>query len=52
LPEIIASLGFGWIMENVLHNDRLFAVQIGGFLMVIAAVICYLFINEKEIVKS
>ncbi len=23
LPEIIASLGFGWLMKNVLHNDRL-----------------------------
>lgn len=24
LPEIIASLGFGWLMRNVLNNDRLF----------------------------
>jgi maltose/moltooligosaccharide transporter len=48
LPEIIASLGFGWLMKNVLHNDRMLAVQIGGVLMVIAAVICYVFINEKK----
>ncbi|MCP9752627.1 MFS transporter [Ferruginibacter sp. HRS2-29] len=48
LPEIIASLGFGWLMRNVLNNDRLLAVQIGGVLMVIAAIICYLFINEKK----
>ncbi len=48
LPEIIASLGFGWLMKNVLHNDRLLAVQIGGVLMIIAAVICYVFINEKQ----
>ena len=48
LPEIIASLGFGWIMKNVLHNDRLAAVQIGGVLMIIAAIICYLFIKEKK----
>jgi maltose/moltooligosaccharide transporter len=27
LPEIIASLGFGWLMRNVLNNDRLLAVQ-------------------------
>ena len=48
LPEIIASLGFGWVMRNVLNNDRLAAVQIGGVLMIIAALICYFFINEKD----
>ena len=48
LPEIIASLGFGWIMRNVLNNDRLAAVQIGGVLMIIAALICYFFIKEKK----
>ncbi len=48
LPEIIASLGFGWVMKNVLNNDRLAAVQIGGVLMIIAAVICFLFIKEKD----
>ena len=48
LPEIIASLGFGWIMKNVLHNDRLAAVQIGGVLMIIAALLCYFLIKEKD----
>lgn len=48
LPEIIASLGFGWLMRNVLNNDRLLAVQLGGGLMIIAAIICYLFIREKK----
>ena len=48
LPEIIASLGFGWVMKNVLHNDRLAAVQIGGGLMIVAAVICYFLIKEKD----
>ncbi|RZK41073.1 MAG: MFS transporter [Pedobacter sp.] len=50
MPEIIASLGFGWLMRNVLDNDRLLAVQLGGGLMVLAGVICYLFIkdNKKE----
>jgi len=47
LPEIIASLGFGWVMKNVLHNDRLAAVQIGGVLMIIAALLCYL-LKEKD----
>ena len=49
LPEIIASLGFGWLMENVLDNNRMLAVQIGGALMVISAVICVVFIREKKL---
>lgn len=48
LPEIIASLGFGWLMKNVLNNDRMMAVQIGGVLMVLAALICFIFIKEPR----
>jgi maltose/moltooligosaccharide transporter len=48
LPEIIASLGFGWIMRNLLHNDRLLAVEIGGCLMVLAALLCYFLVDEKK----
>ena len=48
LPEIIASLFFGYIMEHWLNNDRLLAVQIGGFLMIVAAIICFLLIKERK----
>jgi len=48
LPEIIASLGFGWIMKHVLNNDRILAVQIGGVLMIIAAVLCLVLVKEKN----
>jgi maltose/moltooligosaccharide transporter len=48
LTEIIASLGFGWIMRNWLNNDRLLAVQIGGFLMIIAGLICYFLVKEEK----
>jgi maltose/moltooligosaccharide transporter len=37
LPEIIASLAFGWIMGHVFHNNRLSAVVCGGVFMLIAA---------------
>ena len=47
LPEIIASLGFGWIMKHVLHNNRILAVQIGGMLMIVAGILCYILVNEK-----
>lgn len=48
LPEIIASLGFKFVMKYILNNDMMLAVQSGGYLMIIAAIICYLFVNEKK----
>jgi maltose/moltooligosaccharide transporter len=52
LPEIIASLGFKCIMNIILNNDRMLAVQTGGFLMILAALICFLFIKEKKLGKA
>ena len=48
LPEIIASLFFGKIMSNYLHNDRLMAVQIGGLLLLLASIICVIIIKEEK----
>jgi len=48
LPEIIASLFFGKIMSHYLHNDRLMAVQIGGVLLLLAAIVCAIIIKEEE----
>lgn len=48
LPEIIASLGFGWLMKNVLGNDRMLALEIGGGMMILAAAICYFIIKEDR----
>jgi maltose/moltooligosaccharide transporter len=39
LPEIIASLGFGWLMNHVLNENRLSAVIAGGAFMALAAVL-------------
>jgi maltose/moltooligosaccharide transporter len=47
LPEILASLFFGWIMAHVLNNNRLLAVELGGCLMIVAALFTLL-INEDE----
>jgi ABC-type proline/glycine betaine transport system permease subunit len=38
LPEIVASLGFGWVMNHLLHNNRLGAVVAGGVFMALAAI--------------
>lgn len=48
LPEIIASFCFGWIMINLLDNNRMLAVQIGGGLMIIAAALCYFIVKETK----
>jgi len=49
LPEIIASLFFGKIMSDFLHNDRLLAVMIGGCLLVMAAIVCTLIVKEEKV---
>ncbi|MCB9252412.1 MAG: MFS transporter [Flavobacteriales bacterium] len=46
LPEIIASLFFGYIMNNWLNNDRMLAVQLGGVFMLLAALLS-LRINDR-----
>ena len=37
LPEVIAALGFGWVMHYLLHDDRLLAVAMGGVSLIVAA---------------
>jgi maltose/moltooligosaccharide transporter len=37
IPEIVASLGFGWVMSHLLGNNRLLAVIAGGVLLAVAA---------------
>jgi maltose/moltooligosaccharide transporter len=37
LPEIVVSLGFGWVMNYLLHDNRLLAVVLGGAFLIIAA---------------
>jgi maltose/moltooligosaccharide transporter len=41
LPEITASLLFGWVMNHLLDNNRLYAVVAGGGFMVVAALLMY-----------
>jgi maltose/moltooligosaccharide transporter len=39
LPEIIASLAFGWVMNTMLGNNRLLAVMGGGLFLILAAIL-------------
>jgi len=48
IPEITASLLFGWVMSHLLHNNRLTAVIAGGIFFLLAAV----FTNRVEDVNE
>ncbi len=39
IPEIVASLGFGWVMNNLFDNNRMAAVIAGGVFLAIAALL-------------
>ncbi len=39
IPEITASLGFGWVMGHVLNNNRIAAVIAGGIFFILAAML-------------
>ena len=39
LPEIISSLGLGWVMQNVFHNNHMLAIALGGGCMLVAALL-------------
>jgi maltose/moltooligosaccharide transporter len=52
IPEIAASLGFGWVMANVLDNNRLAAVILGGVLFLIAALLTTRVREGAEVVAS
>jgi maltose/moltooligosaccharide transporter len=41
IPEIVASLGFGWVMSHVLDNNRLYAVVAGGVFLFLAALLVW-----------
>jgi maltose/moltooligosaccharide transporter len=48
LPEILASLGFKFVMKYILNNDMLLAIQIGGGLFILAALLSYFFVLENK----
>jgi maltose/moltooligosaccharide transporter len=39
LPEITASLAFGWIMNHLLGNNRMAALVVGGVCFILAALL-------------
>jgi len=39
LPQLLMSLGFGWVMHSVLQGNRLWALMLGGVSMGLAALL-------------
>jgi maltose/moltooligosaccharide transporter len=39
IPEIMASVGFGWVMGHLLNNNRISAVVAGGIFFILAAML-------------
>jgi maltose/moltooligosaccharide transporter len=39
IPEIVAALGFGWVMSHLLNNNRMAAVVAGGVFLALAALL-------------
>jgi maltose/moltooligosaccharide transporter len=52
IPEILASLLFGWVMSNLLDNNRMAAVIAGGFFFLLAALLVMRVHEEREAVSS
>jgi len=48
IPEILASLFFGWIMNHLLNNNRISAVVAGGVFMLIAAALMQRVVDRGE----
>ena len=46
IPEIVAALGFGWVMSHLLDNNRMAAVVAGGFFLALAALLV-LRVNDR-----
>ena len=50
IPEILASLFFGWVMNHLLSNNRIAAVVAGGFFMAIAAALMQRVVDRTDAV--
>ena len=48
IPEILATLFFGKIMNSVLQNNRLYAIALGGAMLIVGALLLKLFFHKKE----
>ena len=48
IPQVIAAVGFGWMMDHVFHGNRMTAVMAGGGSLLIAALLTQLVDEASE----
>lgn len=50
LPEIVTTLFFGYILSHFLHNNKVLAVTVGGFVLLLAGILMFrVHDHEREI---
>ncbi|MEL6929695.1 MAG: MFS transporter, partial [Cyanobacteria bacterium J06600_6] len=52
LPEVVVALCFGWVMQYLLHDDRLLAVVVGGVSLIVAAGLTLMLQSTAELTKE
>ena len=52
IPEITASLCFGWVMNHLLENNRMYAVVAGGAFLAIAALLMQRVEDAGEVARQ
>ena len=50
IPKIITSLGFGWVMNSVFDNLKLYAILTAGVLLLIAALLTLRIKESAEVI--
>ena len=48
VPEICVALGFGWVMHNLLSNNRLAAVCLGGACLLLAGLLSLILLKKEQ----
>jgi len=49
IPEITAALGFGWVMDHLLGNNRSAAVVAGGVFFLLAAALMHRVDDSRDL---
>jgi maltose/moltooligosaccharide transporter len=51
IPQILASASLGLLLRTVFHNQAIYALVLGGVVMVLAG-FAMLFVNDKDKAKA
>ncbi len=49
IPQILAAALLGWVIKLLFQNQSVFAMLIGGFSMLLSAILCLLLFEKKKV---